>query len=303
LKKQKGKGQTKGPAKKRDETKDLKEEEAPPADEAAEQAGETAAKPKSPTGGADEDHYHRAADSNGEVGVEKQSEDAAEILAKSPHKRQPSLSLQSKMRSSSFRRSSVSQGPLSPNGTKSPELPVLTPDGDSVNSIYRKQAARLDELEKENRRLAKESQEADKRWRHTEEELEELREASGEVAELKSRAQKAEAQMEEFNKLVRSYANLDSHQVDADHMGRNKKTPPSNARTPSSNPSPDVTSLRPAKPPIPPVLCHPCKPSSTAKALPSNPWKWRSRTFALSTKNSARLQHRNRSRSPLSKIS
>lgn len=96
----------------------------------------------------------------------------------------------------------MSQGPLSPNGAKSPDLPVLTPDGDAVSAIYRKQAARLDELEKENRRLAKESQEAEKRWKQTEEELEELREASGDVAELKARAQAAEAQMEEFSKVV-----------------------------------------------------------------------------------------------------
>ena len=77
-----------------------------------------------------------------------------------------------------------------------------------MNSIYRKQTARLDELEKENRRLAKESQEAEKRWRHAEEELEELREGSGEVAELKSTAQKAEAQIEDYNKLVRYYITL-----------------------------------------------------------------------------------------------
>lgn len=124
------------------------------------------------------------------------------IPAKPLHNRQPSLSLQSKIRSSSFRRTSVSQGPLSPNGTKSPDIEVSTPDDDSITSIYRKQAARLDELEKENRRLAKESQEADRRWRQTEEELEELREASKDVAELKTRAQKAEAQMEEYNKVV-----------------------------------------------------------------------------------------------------
>ena len=135
---------------------------------------------------------------------DKQAGDEGEAFAKPLHNRQPSLSLQSKLRSSSFRRGSVSQTPLSPNGTKSPELPVLTPDSESVNSIYRKQTARLDELEKENRRLAKESQEAEKRWRHAEEELEELREGSGEVAELKSTAQKAEAQIEDFNKLVRS---------------------------------------------------------------------------------------------------
>lgn len=213
MKKQKGKGQTKGAAKRKDDSKDLQEEETRPANEAAEQGGDTLEKPKSPVDGADEDHEDTPGNGEVEVGVEKHAEDAAEVPVTSPHKRrQPSLSLQSKMRSSSFRRSSVSQGPISPNGTKSPELPVLTPDGDSVNSIYRKQAARLDELEKENRRLAKESQEAEKRWRHTEEELEELREASGEVAELKSGAQKAEAQMEEFNKLVRPGADLDSHQ-------------------------------------------------------------------------------------------
>ena len=121
------------------------------------------------------------------------------------HNRQPSLSLQSKMRSSSFRRQSLSQGPLSPgaNGSKSPDLSALTPDVDSVNSIYRKQAARLDELEKENRRLAKEAQDNEKRWRKTEDELEELRDASGDVAQLKARAERADAEAEEFNKVVR----------------------------------------------------------------------------------------------------
>lgn len=138
-----------------------------------------------------------------EPAPDTETQNASEISAKPPHNRQPSLSIQSKMRSSSFRRTSVSQTPLSPNGTKSPELPAMTPDGDSVNLIYRKQAARLDELEKENRRLAKELQEAEKRWRHTEEELEDLRETSGNVAELKSRAQKAEAQMDELTRMVR----------------------------------------------------------------------------------------------------
>lgn len=93
----------------------------------------------------------------------------------------------------------------SANGTRSPDLPTLTPDGDTVNSIYRKQAARVDELERENRRLAKEAQENEKRWRKTEEELEELREASGDVAQLKARAEKADAQIEEFNKVVRLF--------------------------------------------------------------------------------------------------
>ncbi len=108
------------------------------------------------------------------------------------------------MRSSSFRRTSISQTPLSPslNGAKSPILPVLSPDGDSVAEIYRKQAARLDELEKENKRLAIEAREAEGRWKKTKEDLEELREASGELAELKARAEKAEAKNEELEKMV-----------------------------------------------------------------------------------------------------
>lgn len=135
---------------------------------------------------------------------EKQADGGSETPSKQRHGRQPSLSLQSKMRSSSFRRTSMSQTPISPgaNGSKSPEIPLLSPDGDSVNSIYRKQAARLDDSEKENKRLAKEATDVEKKWRQTEEELEELREASGEVAELKSRLQRAEAQAEELNKVV-----------------------------------------------------------------------------------------------------
>ena len=134
-----------------------------------------------------------------------QAEDKNETWVKPPHTRQPSLSLQSRMRSSSFRGSSLSQVPLSPttNAAKSPSLPPLSPEGDAVTEIYRKQASRLDELEKENRRLAKEARDSESRWRKTEEELEELREANGEVAELKSRAERADAKNEEAEKLVR----------------------------------------------------------------------------------------------------
>ena len=122
----------------------------------------------------------------------------------SSHARQPSLSLQSRMRSSSFRRTSVSQAPLSPtsNSSKAPNLPALSPDGDAVTEIYRKQAFRLEELERENKRLFKEAEIAESRWRKTEEELEELRENSGQVAELKSRAETADARLEEIKKMV-----------------------------------------------------------------------------------------------------
>ena len=126
---------------------------------------------------------------------------------KPSHARQPSLSLQSRMRSTSFRRTSGSQGPLSPTtSSKNPNLPALSPDGDAVTEIYRKQAFRLDELERENKRLAREVETAESRWRKTEEELEELRENSGQAAELKARAEKADSRLDEINKLVSSLA-------------------------------------------------------------------------------------------------
>lgn len=198
MKKQKGKNQKAGVSKKKDDTPETKDE----ATSTAEQGGDISEKPQPPyTDGASDE---QSAESKDEVVAENQSNDDSETPAQPIHNRQPSLSLQSKMRSSSFRRTSVSQGPLSPvvNGAKSPDIPMLMPDGESVNSIYRKQAARLDELEKENKRLLKDAYEVEKKWKHTEEELEDLREASGEVAELKSRAQKADAQVAELSKLV-----------------------------------------------------------------------------------------------------
>ncbi|MCJ1294487.1 hypothetical protein MMC34_006045 [Xylographa carneopallida] len=139
-----------------------------------------------------------------------------EIPSSPPHHRQPSLSLQSKMRSSSFRRTSIPQTPLSPttNGSKQLSLPALSPDGDAVTEIYRKQAFRLDELEKENKKLLKEIEISESRWRKTEEELEELREKSGQVAILKSRAEQADAKVEEVHKLrseVTSLQRQNSH--------------------------------------------------------------------------------------------
>ena len=132
------------------------------------------------------------------------TEAQGDTSSKPPHTRQPSLSLQSRLRSSSFRHGSISQAPLSPttNGGKPLTLPALSPEGDAVTEIYRKQAFRIDELERENKRLAKESKEAEARWRKAEEELEELRESNSEIMELRSRAAISDARSEEINKLV-----------------------------------------------------------------------------------------------------
>ena len=116
--------------------------------------------------------------------------------------RQPSLSLQSKYRSSSFRRTSTN-GPLSPAGMLSPgaDMPLMTPEGDTVPDIYRKQALRLDDLDKENKRLEKEARESEKRWRKSEEELEELREASSDADALKLQAKRAKENESQIGEL------------------------------------------------------------------------------------------------------
>ena len=258
LKKQKGKSQKAQEIKKNDEAKDEKEEPINP--ESSKQVENIAKISNSGIDGTEDQRPEsQPADSEG-VREKSQSEQNAETTTKTLHKRQPSLSIQSRIRSSSFRRNSVSQGPTSPNGARSPELSALTPDGDSINSIYRKKAARLDELEKENRRLAKESQEVEKRWRQTEEELEELREASGEVAELKSKVQQAEARTKEYNKLVRGWRTPSDGALLLSTGIRSKKTHPYNAKIPSSSHIPNVMHPPPARlltPPAQPPLFKP----------------------------------------------
>lgn len=88
--------------------------------------------------------------------------------------KQPSLSLQSKQRSESFRQS----GPLSPSL--------------EVQDLYRKQAARIEELEKENKAFKEQQDEGAARLSKAEEELEGLREGSSDVADLRSKAKEAE---------------------------------------------------------------------------------------------------------------
>ncbi|KAI1005943.1 hypothetical protein K3495_g2272 [Podosphaera aphanis] len=86
------------------------------------------------------------------------------------HERKLSVSHLSKLRSSNFRESSALGVPYSPSTE-------LSPEGDTPVDIYRKQVSRIEELEKQNTRLAKEASEAEKRWKKVEEELEILREA------------------------------------------------------------------------------------------------------------------------------
>lgn len=138
-------------------------------------------------------------------GPDAATSEVKELPSRGAHARQPSLSVQSKMRSSSFRQSSISQGAPAASALaslKSPPLPPLSPDGEHVHEVFRKQAARVEDLERENKRLERELEDANSRRLKSEEQLEDLREASVEVVELKNRLEKAEKQVAEIEKLV-----------------------------------------------------------------------------------------------------
>jgi hypothetical protein len=196
-----------------------------------------------------------AEETKDEAPAEVEGEEAVEDSATSPdsarpnHGRQPSVSVQSKLRSESFRKGSTSQTPTSPT-IKSPTSPFLS-SGEGAQEVFKKQAFRIDELEKENKKLQAESQDAQGRWRKLEEELQELREASSDTVELKSKAEQADKTAQELEKLVgfpRSSLHLSRHSTDEDN--RSQKSPLSSARIPNSNPQPPADE----QPPPPSLL-------------------------------------------------
>lgn len=106
----------------------------------------------------------------------------------------PSAAEQSKARSLSFRKQSLSAG--------TPPPPLPSPGlGESAPEIYRKYVTRIEELEKENKRLAKESAEAEKRWQKAEDELADLRDGEGDDAAAAGKG--AGVSDSEVEKLVR----------------------------------------------------------------------------------------------------
>ncbi|KAI9695747.1 MAG: hypothetical protein M1820_008419 [Bogoriella megaspora] len=115
-----------------------------------------------------------------------------------------SASAKSRMRSESFRQGSSTAVPQakSAGGNVDPET--------EVQDIYRKQAQRIEELEKENRRLQDEAKDASKKIGEREEELEELREGSGEARMLKDRAEEIDKMRSEINSLQRQNTQLQS---------------------------------------------------------------------------------------------
>lgn len=123
---------------------------------------------------------------------------------RSVHGHRPSLSAQSKLRSTSFRRTSASQGnsPSPLSASKVPSLPPLTADEESVHEVFRKHSMRVEELEKDKKRLEKEVEEENSRRKSIEDQLQEFREASMDTSELKDRLDRAEKKAEEIEELV-----------------------------------------------------------------------------------------------------
>lgn len=191
LKKQKAKKSNK-----KGEKKDTVSAETLDTDEKPDVETTTPAEPETKTEeplAAEEEAAAESATKNPATG-EVEDDEAADTIGDEPPslKRESSVTAQSRVRSSSFRQG----GPLSPSlsGAKSPTLE----DGISAPEIYRKQAARIEELEKENKRLAKEASDGEKRYKKAEDELEDLREAE---PAIKEGSKDADAELE---KLVSS---------------------------------------------------------------------------------------------------
>jgi sulfur transfer protein SufE len=71
-----------------------------------------------------------------------------------------------------------------------------------VHEVFRKQSTRIEDLEKDNKRMENELSEATARWRKTEDQLEDLREASVDAAELREKLKEAEEKVASIESLV-----------------------------------------------------------------------------------------------------
>lgn len=101
------------------------------------------------------------------------------------HGRKPSVAVESRLRSASFYRPGEGVTPTSPT--------AATPGGGVSADIYREQAQRIEELERENKGLYRDLDDYEAKWKKGEEELEELREGRGDVALAVERGKEADA--------------------------------------------------------------------------------------------------------------
>jgi chromosome segregation ATPase len=117
------------------------------------------------------------------------ADDAAEQGEVTADTQEPSESQQSQERSKSFK--------TGDSGASS------TSASAEVQELYRKQAARIEELEKENKEYKSSQEDVAARLAKTEEELERLRESTSDVAELRSKAKEAEKTSTELASVQR----------------------------------------------------------------------------------------------------
>ncbi|KAK3673394.1 hypothetical protein LTR78_006627 [Recurvomyces mirabilis] len=121
------------------------------------------------------------------VADDAQADGEEDVSEKSELERQPSLPIQSKQRSESFR-----QGGAGP--------------GAEVQDLYKKQAARIEELEKESKAYREQQEEGATRLAKVEEELESVREEGSDAAELRSKAKEADKLKDELAGVQRQLA-------------------------------------------------------------------------------------------------
>ncbi|KAH8722519.1 hypothetical protein GQ44DRAFT_751308 [Phaeosphaeriaceae sp. PMI808] len=129
--------------------------------------------------------------------VEEDDEPSELVVPKASHGRKPSVAIESRQRSESFYRSGSAGTPTSPH--------PATPGAGITGEMYREQAQRIEELERENKRLANQVDENQSRWQKGEEELEELRESRGDVAlavEKGKEADKLKAKVESLKRQL-----------------------------------------------------------------------------------------------------
>lgn len=146
-----------------------------PAVDAVEETPEAPASDEKAIQEAPEEKLDESAVKEPESLLEEPSKDDSEEQSPSAT---PSLAQQSKLRSTSFRVGS------SPSGGAPSPVP-FSPDGDTAPEIYRKHVARIEDLEKENKRLAKEASDSEKRWQKAEEELADIRDDDSDDADGK----------------------------------------------------------------------------------------------------------------------
>ena len=172
MKKQKAKESKKGSSKKK-------------ADKASDEPASTDPNTEDPAPAAETAETESAAvEDAAEQGEAVTMEDTPESTAQ-----EPSESQQSKERSKSFK--SGESGASSTSASA------------EVQELYRKQAARIEELEKENKEFKSSQEDVAARLAKTEEELEGLRESTSDVAELRSKAKEAEKMSTELASVQR----------------------------------------------------------------------------------------------------